>query len=93
MALEALTAANGLNLCVYLFLRCPQCGAIRVAVEKAPEGYLHPCPICRRDAAFILMGEGGTQSALPFWERADYYLAEETDAIEWMWRGWRHSRE
>jgi len=59
---------NGLTPCYYLMLLCREHGEIRTAIAEIPAGRFDPCPICARNCGYTLLGEGGTQRSLPFWD-------------------------
>jgi hypothetical protein len=61
-------ALNQLVACVYIALRCPQCGEIRQALANAPSSDYVECPECDAECPFILLGSGLTTSQLPFHE-------------------------
>jgi hypothetical protein len=68
-ALPLTILRNGLTHCYYLSLHCRRCGNVRAAVEEVPSDRFHPCPLCHRDCVYAILGEGGTQRALPFWNQ------------------------
>src|SRR5215469_6690321 len=51
---------NGLTPCYYLMLLCCERGEIRCATADIPTGRFYPCPLCVRNCAYKLLGEGGT---------------------------------
>ena len=59
---------NGLTPCYYLMLLCREHGEIRTAIADIPIGRFYPCPLCAGNCEYKLLGEGGTQRSLPFWE-------------------------
>jgi hypothetical protein len=61
-------ALNQLVPCVYIALRCPQCGELRQALANAPAADYVACPECDTECAFVLLGSGLTTSQLPFHE-------------------------
>ena len=73
---------NRLTPCYYLALYCRHCSEIRAAVPEAPSDRFHPGPACRRESEYALLGEGGTQRALPFW-RKDSLSRSEMIAAHW----------
>src|SRR5215469_17356384 len=48
---------------------CREHGEIRTAIADIPIGRFHPCPLCNRRCDYKLLGEGGTQRSLPFWDK------------------------
>lgn len=54
--------------CVYIALRCPNCGELRVALSTSPPSSEVECPVCNKGCAFTLLGSGLTKSQLPFHE-------------------------
>jgi len=60
---------NTLTRCFYLCIRCHDHGEIRMAAACEPHGECFPCPICERPSWFVVLGEGGTHRALPFWDK------------------------
>lgn len=61
-------ALNQLVPCVYIALRCPQCGELRQALAHVPTAEHVDCPECDTECAFVLLGSGLTTSQLPFHE-------------------------
>lgn len=59
----------GLVRCYYLSLSCWNCGELRVVIPQIPESRFFPCPRCGGNAAFTVMGSGGTVRPLPCWDR------------------------
>jgi hypothetical protein len=61
-------ASNHLTSCYYVALGCPQHGEIRAEMQEAPADRFHPCPVCHLDCEYTLLGRGGTQRPVPFWD-------------------------
>lgn len=59
---------NVMAACVYLALRCSQCGELRQALAALPLTETVACPICGTACLFALLGKGLTSRALPFHE-------------------------
>lgn len=61
-------AKNPLTPCVYIVLRCPDCGEFRLALATLPNSSEVGCPVCNRACAFAVLGSGLTKTQLPFHE-------------------------
>jgi hypothetical protein len=59
---------NRLAYVYYLHLYCDDHGMMRIAASKQPTKLFHPCPLCQAQCGYKLLGEGGTQRQLPFFE-------------------------
>jgi|GEM_PF-5987151 hypothetical protein len=54
--------------CVYIAMRCPHCGELRLALATAPNSGEIACPLCAKLCVFVLLGAGLTTTPLPFHE-------------------------
>jgi len=76
---------NGLTPCYFLSLHCRECGDIRTAIPEVPSDRFHSCPRCHQACEYTLLGEGGTQRELPFWNRIQDSFTM-ANMIEMHWR-------
>jgi len=76
---------NGLTPCYYLSLHCRTCGDVRTAIPEVPSDRFHSCPLCHQACEYTLLGEGGTQRELPFWNRIQDSFTM-ANMIEMYWR-------
>jgi hypothetical protein len=70
---------NGLTPCYYLMLLCCERGEIRGATADIPIGRFYPCPLCVRNCAYKLLGEGGTHRLIAVLGRDSRVGCTQTD--------------
>lgn len=61
-------ANSALTSCVYIALRCSQCGELRQALSCLPVSETVLCPECGTPCSFVSLGAGLTSRPLPFYE-------------------------
>jgi hypothetical protein len=60
--------ANHLKPCVFVAVFCVTHDFVRLICRHAPSGKQTRCPACGELSNFLILGEGGTRTPLPFWK-------------------------